>query len=253
MAELEARYERTFVRLWTHCDDAGRCKDNLRLIKSAIYPLLDRMTIDALDKDLVALEGAGLIVRYEAHGERFIQVVSWDEFQHPQRATKSKLPGLDEASARTPATSNGSSNTSRGDIREPSANTPRALASGGEKEREKEREGILAPLAPEILPPSDPVWEAMLAVCSIREPIPASARGAYNKAAKELRDCGATADEIGIRAGVYRARFQSAPITPSALARHWGECIPTPDHLPRPKVNGNLATLARIAGTDAAH
>ena len=92
MAELQARYERTFVRLWTHCDDHGRCVDNSRLIKAAIYPLLDTMTPDVLDDELKVLADAGLILRYETAGKRCIQVVSWGEFQHPNRPKDSKLP-----------------------------------------------------------------------------------------------------------------------------------------------------------------
>ena len=92
MADLSARYERTFVRLWTHCDDHGRCVDNSRLIKAAIYPLLDAMTPDVLDEELRVLSDAGLILRYEVAGKRLIQVVSWDEFQHPNRPKDSKFP-----------------------------------------------------------------------------------------------------------------------------------------------------------------
>ena len=42
MAGLDAELERTFVRLWTHCDDFGKCFDNVRLIKAAYLPVARR-------------------------------------------------------------------------------------------------------------------------------------------------------------------------------------------------------------------
>lgn len=101
MANLDALYERTFVRLWTHCDDHGRCVDNPRLIKAAIYPLHDEMTPEALDDELEVLCKAGLLVRYEVAGRPLIQVTSWDEFQHPNRPKPSKLPAVTVSAVQT--------------------------------------------------------------------------------------------------------------------------------------------------------
>jgi len=92
MARLPAELERTFVRLWTHCDDHGRCQDNPRLIRSAIYPLLDEITNDRMDSELTALQKAGLLMRYRVEGCGYLQVRSWSEFQHPNRPKKSKWP-----------------------------------------------------------------------------------------------------------------------------------------------------------------
>lgn len=91
MARLSASLERTFVRLWTHCDDYGRCVDNSLLIKAAIYPLHEDVTADKLDDELDDLKDAGLIFRYVVAGRRLIQVRSWDEYQHPNRPKPSKL------------------------------------------------------------------------------------------------------------------------------------------------------------------
>ena len=84
--------ERTFSRLWTHCDDHGRCLDNARLIKAAIYPLADEIDVAALDLELSLLSDARLIYRYVADGKRLLQVRSWGEFQHPNRPKDSKWP-----------------------------------------------------------------------------------------------------------------------------------------------------------------
>lgn len=126
MAKLTAELERTFVRLLIHCDDDGRCVDNSLLIKAAIYPLHNAMTAQRVDKDLDGLLAAGLILRYSVDGKRVIAVTSWSDYQHPQRATPSKLPGPDSA----------------GVVHEPSAIVPRALHAGvGEGEGEGIGEG----------------------------------------------------------------------------------------------------------------
>lgn len=91
MAELPAHLERTFVRLWTHCDDHGRCLDIPRLIKAAIYPLHDDMTAEVLDDELEQLRKAGLVIRYQGDGKALLAVRSWGEYQHPNRPRPSKL------------------------------------------------------------------------------------------------------------------------------------------------------------------
>lgn len=92
MAALPAEVERTFVRLWTHCDDEGRCKDNPKLIKAAIFPLHDDVTPADVDAHLSVLAAAGCVVRYEVDGVRCLAVPSWKTHQHPQKPRKSVLP-----------------------------------------------------------------------------------------------------------------------------------------------------------------
>lgn len=92
MAAVSAVAERTFVRLWTHCDDEGRCKDNPKLLKAALFPLHDDVTAADLDDHLWELAEHGLIVRYEVAGALFLHVPSWREHQKPQKRQESKLP-----------------------------------------------------------------------------------------------------------------------------------------------------------------
>lgn len=97
MAELPANLERTFLRLLTHCDDEGRCEDRVKIIKAAIYPLHDAVTVKVLDSELTALHNAGVILRYESAGQGLIQVVSWDEYQHPQKPRPSRYDAPTDA------------------------------------------------------------------------------------------------------------------------------------------------------------
>jgi len=97
MAEVSAVAERTFVRLWTHCDDEGRCKDNPKLLKAALFPLHDDVTVADVDAHLWELSDLGLIVRYSVAGDPFLHVPSWHDHQKPQKRQPSKLPAPDSA------------------------------------------------------------------------------------------------------------------------------------------------------------
>jgi hypothetical protein len=77
----------------------------------------------------------------------------------------------------------------------------------------------------------DVVWDALMLVCGVTS-ITKAARGAYNRAAKDLREVGATPTTIGARAFVFRERWPDVSLTPTALARRWGECDPTMQHRP---------------------
>ena len=122
VASLELPARLTFIGLWTHCDDLGRCVDEARLIKAALWPLDDRTAAD-VERDLCALGKVSLIVRYEVGGRRYLAVCGWSEHQRINRPTPSKIPappsprdphgGLTEDSVRTQS-------DAEGDVREPS-------------------------------------------------------------------------------------------------------------------------------------
>lgn len=92
MAKLSAELERTFVRLWTHCDDEGRCEDRPKILKAALYPEHDEVTAESLDHELTLLVKHDLISRYVVDGRGYIQVTSWAEYQKPQRPRPSQYP-----------------------------------------------------------------------------------------------------------------------------------------------------------------
>jgi hypothetical protein len=85
-------------------------------------------------------------------------------------------------------------------------------------------------LAPKTARKSDPLWDAFVREMG-NAPETQSERGAWNKAAKELRDVGATPEQVRQRCTEYRARWPKTDLTPPALARHWGA-------LARPSPNG---------------
>lgn len=91
VASLPLTARLTFIGLWTHCDDDGRCVDDARLIRAALWPLDDR-SIDDVEQDVCVLSEAALIVRYKVGGRRFLAVKGWQKHQKINRPRASELP-----------------------------------------------------------------------------------------------------------------------------------------------------------------
>ncbi len=65
-------------------------------------------------------------------------------------------------------------------------------------------------------------FDVLAEVCGIStDNLTKSARGQLNRAAKELREVGATPDEIRAKAKAYLRKYPNAAITPTALTKHW--------------------------------
>lgn len=126
--------ETCYWRLQTVCDDEGRCEDDPRLLWHTLFPQHDDVDDGVVDGMLDALALEGLIVRYEAGGVRYLAVVRFGDFQHPQRPKPSLIPA---------PSANGTHH-----VRDDDA-TDRVHALPGEGEGgEKERETRDAPAAP---------------------------------------------------------------------------------------------------------
>lgn len=89
-ADLSLATRLTFIGLWTHVDDEGRCVDDARLIKAAVWPL--ERTVKAVEADLKKLDTADKIIRYESDGRKYIAVTEWSRHQHINRARPSRIP-----------------------------------------------------------------------------------------------------------------------------------------------------------------
>jgi len=249
--------ERTFGRLWTHCDDHGRTTDNVRLIKAAIYPLHDVITFAVLDAELNALMRAGLIVRYEVDGKGYIEVRSWAEYQHPDKPKPSKYP------ASTDGTPLAVVEPGQAPFDEPSPTDPRHVpdtsgpGEGGEKEREKERETSrrTSPSAPAlaVVPDGkapdkparakDPLWDSLEA--NLGPARTATERSLRGKTRKELAEAQATPADVAARCSEYRRRYPDAALTDSALVKHWS-AMGTPTTAPVGRMSRNSEALKNV-------
>lgn len=156
---LSADERLTFVGLWCHADDEGRCELDLDLIKADIWPR--SRTLDDLLADLVALERESLIVHYtlsepSGSGPGVLRERSWlsvNGFREHQAISKkrpSKIPAPSEGRI-VPLTSvfiNFPANSGNGDgaLRESSVTVPSPVAEDSSRERKgKERKGREVP------------------------------------------------------------------------------------------------------------
>ncbi|MBO4273113.1 hypothetical protein [Microbispora triticiradicis] len=149
IANLDLPSRLTFIGLWTHCDDEGRCIDDARLIKAAIWPLDDRTAAD-VEEDLGALSESSLITRYEVAGRRYLAVCGWAEHQRINRATKSKYPSPDQAespAAPPPASGNESSQAAHGGLSENSVSTHDRKGTGNREQGKEEPPAAAEPPA----------------------------------------------------------------------------------------------------------
>ena len=174
IADLPLSARLTFIGLWTHVDDDGRCVDEPRLVRAAVWPLDDLRAAD-VEADLRLLHDASLIVRYEAGGRRYLAVRSWREHQRIDKPRPSKLPapedgtewtyGDPEATSANPSTSGNadfadSSQTPPGQVDDTSrkrpGNVPVGKEQGKEQGREGNGEGGSAGEVVEDVPPAEP-------------------------------------------------------------------------------------------------
>lgn len=95
IASLTPEQRLTFVGLWTHVDDDGRCIYDPRLIKAALWALDERLARD-VEEDVAALQEASLIVLYEVDERRYLAIRTWAEHQRIPKPTRSILPSPDQ-------------------------------------------------------------------------------------------------------------------------------------------------------------
>lgn len=92
IAKYPFRARLLFAGLWTYCDDHGRGKDNIRLIRAEVWPLDDEVTLSDVEADLALLHEGGAIVRYNANGVSYLAVQNWHFHQSPNRPGETKIP-----------------------------------------------------------------------------------------------------------------------------------------------------------------
>lgn len=98
LVELPVETRLLFPGLWIIADRAGRLEDKPRQIKMEIFPA-DNFDVNAL---IQQLHDAGLIIRYEANGIKYIQIKNFEKHQNPHRDEKaSSIPAYDEHSVST--------------------------------------------------------------------------------------------------------------------------------------------------------
>ena len=92
-----------------------------------------------------------------------------------------------------------------------------------ELEPKNENQELLADKPPESrIRKTDNLFDTLAKACGINvTQLTGSSRGQLNKAVKELRDIGATEQQVTDKANAYRRQYEKAALTPLALVKHW--------------------------------
>lgn len=95
--------EAFFYRLMVNCDDYGRMDGRIPILKSRLFPLKD-ITKTTVENALNKLSKVGLVARYEANGQPYLQLATWGKHQQI-RNKKSKYPNPPDTANETLSTS----------------------------------------------------------------------------------------------------------------------------------------------------
>lgn len=100
VATLQFWVRLLYQGLWVLADKAGRLEDRPKRIKAEIFPYDDGVDVEDGLKTLSQPKPNGVrpfIHRYEMGGERYIQIVMWEEHQSPHHTEReSSIPGPDQ-------------------------------------------------------------------------------------------------------------------------------------------------------------
>lgn len=92
LARLTPEAERCWWRMQCLCDDDGRAEDDPDVFAGMLFLKQRDITPEHVDGWLDEMAALGLIVRYEAGGERFLAVANWHRYQKPRRPQSSRIP-----------------------------------------------------------------------------------------------------------------------------------------------------------------
>jgi hypothetical protein len=277
IADLTIEARLTFIGLWTHVDDEGRCVDDARLIKAAVWPLDDRTATD-VEKDLGALSESSLILRYTVGGRSYIAIRSWSEHQKINRPTKSRLPGPDQHDPPPPTSENPNSGNPHGELSESSLKAhPRKGTGNREQGKEQPPSAARAqagarareaPPAPNAAEPEPGPAERIVTAWrdSLDRPPPGSVVTAIGRHVAQMRHDGVPDTDIAAGLAEWQTRnttgrglgpgalpsvvheVQSraaAPPTTGALALVHGGATPTRPSTTDQRVAAGLALAAK--------
>lgn len=79
-----------FYRLIVNCDDYGRMDARPAILKARLFPLKD-IRPQQIEQAVDRLASAGIVDRYTANGQSYLQIVTWSKHQ-TVRNKKSKYP-----------------------------------------------------------------------------------------------------------------------------------------------------------------
>ena len=190
IAELPVSTRLTFVGLWTHVDDSGRCIYEPRLIRAALWPL-DDYTVADVEADVRRLTEASLIAHYTVGDRSYIEICGWAEHQHINRPRPSILPGPDHATAEPVTWANTESLSDHGTVSEPSVKPHVRKGKEGKGREVPTTSGADAPTGPGAIVAA---WVEAMTTNGVTPT--GGMRGQVGKLAKELLSSGNDPDRV---------------------------------------------------------
>ena len=132
LAALDYVVVLTFIGLFNHVDDDGRCKDLAALVKAAVHPLREDLATSDVEAHLVALAGAGAVCRYSVGEDGYLHLPFFKQNQVINRPRTSKIPPCPRHDGDAHGALTESSVHAHGAVREPSRSPHGALTPGRE-------------------------------------------------------------------------------------------------------------------------
>ena len=115
-----------------------------------------------------------------------------------------------------------------------SASRPLLVGASVPPVREPETKALVV-VQKKVTRPPDLLWDALAVALGDTpgERVTETQRGVRNRALKELREVGATPEQLRERAMEYRRQWPDVTLTAMGLVKHWAQMAPTAPHLGR--------------------
>lgn len=81
----------TFIGLWTHSDDEGVVKGNLRWLRNSIFPY-DNIKLETFQKWVEEILSLKVIMPFEANEEKYFHIKNFNKHQTINKPSKTKNP-----------------------------------------------------------------------------------------------------------------------------------------------------------------
>ena len=86
LIELAPEVRLTAIGLRLHADDQGRESARTEMVKAAVWPLSEEITLEVLETHLLRLDQAGYITLYAAAGRTYYAITEWPAVSHAARS-----------------------------------------------------------------------------------------------------------------------------------------------------------------------
>lgn len=270
LAEMSRDVRLLFLGLLNHVDDEGRCVDNEKLVKAAVFPLDDDVPSTMVRRWLDELSTTRRVVLYEVAGRRYLQVANFKKHQKIDRPKTSTLPPPDDGRIIDIIPGQDAFVDASTNDRRPIVDAS-LLDQGSGKGTGNREQGTLpacdastnalpvladAVAAAPAARGRNELFDALAASCGIDpEEMTDRERRATGVALAEIRkawkgDPHELQFEMRDRALRFVAIFPHASLTPNALANQWSKCTPNGVRAADPKARKDVARA--LSGQDDA-